>query len=633
MTKEGVARNPTVAGLSAAGYRERTEEERTMVVNRTICALISIIMSVGTMAGFGQTNPTPLVTAPQRSPDFLPLGVYWPGECTFQEYQIPKMRWAKIDAALDGMASNHVNTVWLTHLSSADTAEFSRRAAKRGIYVVASLAELAGEVEWVRKGDNKTLIENTLKSWGDAPKPIAWGLGDEPRGDYKGEMAQYVKAWRQYAPAEPVTCTVMWNDVAAIGQIGFDALCADVYPFFSGGNPNGYGMPPSAAWSQITENVARQPGGRPWMMGQGYQEPWGPYELDEKGNIVYLPGGAPHWVMPTPAEIKWQAWGAFASGAKGMFYFLYRWPLTANPKAEAAKLPAAVKERTNSGSPRALVYDDGRPTVQYTAMGEAYGRIAALAPLLAKLRPAVAPEAWPESGVDQGSMARVFVEPKSGRRYLFVVASYEGTNASVRVPVMLGPHILGLKPVSGGAAIAVETAAPFRRAAIELPPGEGALLECTVDPDNLPQAYADDFATDKFKRDTVNGADARNVMLYPSAAGTWLTAAGGGTSADQAFLIYDLEKLFGPAPAGALRMLLYSGSANPAAYRGAFWSASDDGKTFASLSDNQFDKSIIFTQRYLKVGLSWMGATAPHYGHVSKLNLFQWKKPAVATRD
>lgn len=594
-----------------------------MHLNRSARSILAAVLFFGTPRAVA-AEPAP---APQRAASFIPLGVYWPGEYTFAEYQVPRLRWAKIDAALDDLAAHHVNAIWLTHLSAAESAEFARRAATRGIYLVASLAELAGDVEQVRKGDHQALIESTRKAWSDAPPPIAWGLGDEPRGNYKAEMHAYVGAWRRHAPGEPVTCTVMWNDVAPIGSLAFDALCADVYPFFSAGNPNGYGMAPAAAWTQITENVARQPG-RPWMMGQAYQEPWGPYEIDGTGNIVLLPGGAPHWVMPTPAQVKWQAWAAFASGAKGVFYFLYRWPTAPNSQASPAALPAAVVTRTNTGAPRALVYDDGRATPQYAAMGEAYGKIAALAPVLASLQPVDAPEAWPENRGDQRNLARVLMEPKSGKRHLLVVASYAGDGA-VRVSVILGPHILGLKAVGTGETVTVEADAPFRRAMTTLPPGEGMLFECTVDPDNLPQVYTDDFTTDKFARDAVNGAEA-SVMRYPNAGGIWLTAAGGGTGADQAFLVYDLEELFGQAPAGALRILRYSGSANPPAFRGVFWSASDDGKDFTRLSENEFDRTVVLVERYLKVGLSWTGASTPHYGHLSRLRFCQWKRAVAA---
>ncbi len=249
--------------------------------------------------------------------------MYWAGGFTFQECPFPETRWQKIDAALDDLASHHVNAIWLTHRSSSEAAQFARRAARRGIYLVASLGELAGEVGRIRNGNHEALIRRTLQDWGEAPKPIAWGLGDEPRTPYMREMAAYVEAWRKHAPGEPVTSVVMSRDLAAADKARFDALACDVYPFFSPGNPNAYGGPPPAAWLKNTRRLVEH-SRRPWMMGQAFQEPWGPFELDGQGNIVYLPGGAPHWVMPSPDQVRWQALAAIALGAKGMFYFHYR---------------------------------------------------------------------------------------------------------------------------------------------------------------------------------------------------------------------------------------------------------------------------------------------------------------------
>jgi hypothetical protein len=122
----------------------------------------------GTDAAAGATRAADDAPPGPRSPSFLPRGVYWAGEHTFNDIPDPKARWQRIERALDDLAAHHVNAVWLTHLSAGETAEFARRAARRGIHLVASLGELAGEVPHIRKGDHKALIERTLKAWGDA---------------------------------------------------------------------------------------------------------------------------------------------------------------------------------------------------------------------------------------------------------------------------------------------------------------------------------------------------------------------------------------------------------------------------------------------------------------------------------
>ena len=565
------------------------------------------------------------VAAPaQRRPDFIPLGVYWPGEYAFQDCGNATARWQRVDAALDDLARHHVNAIWLTHLSAAETAEFSRRAASRGLYLVASLGELAGEEPQVRKSDHAALIERTRAAWSNAPAPIAWGLGDEPRSTYMNEIAAYVQAWRTNAPGEAVTSVVMWGDVNAAGRAGFDFLCCDVYPFFSAGNPNGYGAAPFAAWRDIARNVVAR-GRVGWMMGQAYQEPWGPHEADAQGNVVYLPGGAPHWVMPTPEQIRWQAWSAIANGAKGVFYFAYRFPRGGNTNAAPANLPAAVKARTNSNAPRGLVYDDGRPTPQYEAMGEAFAQIAKLAPVLAPLRPAAAREVWSD-GASGSAEVSMLVDPASQKRFLVVVGPYDG-DAKQTLAITLGPHVTGLRNVSTGRALPLALAAPYRAAVVPVRPGEGQVFECAVDPANMPQVYSDDFATDKYKADAMNG-DTTRVKRYETATGGCLSALDGGAAADQAFLVYDLDQRLGPVDPDGARMLIYSGGANPPEYRGAFWSISADGQSFHALSSNQFDRAVIFSERYLKVGLSWRQSGGPAYGHLSGFTVCQWKHAA-----
>ncbi len=564
----------------------------------------------------------PPAAAAPGDPAYLPLGVYWAGEHLHATNGV--IDWPRVEQALDDLAAHHVTAVWLTHRSAAETAEFARRAAPRGIYVVAAIAHLAGEVPHIRRGPHAALIAGTLAAWGNAPGPVAWGLGDEPRAAYMGEMAAYVKAWREHAPGRPITTVVMHGDIEAAGQAGFDALCADIYPFFSAGNPNGYGTAPWLAWVHNLRKL-RENARTAWMMGQGYQEPWGPYELDAGGDIVYLPGGGPHWAMPTPAQVRWQALAALAGGAKGMFYFIYRWPTAASPGAEpAAKLPAAVRERTDSGAPRALVYPDGRPTPQYEAMGEAFGWIRRRAAVLAPLQPVAMPEAWAD-GVADGSVVSLLAHPETGARYLMVVRAAEADGPGV-VRITLGPHIAGLRDATAGLRHPVLAAPPFRGAAVTLDPGRAALLACDVDAANLPAAYADDFTTDRFQEDAVKTQHVRRH-------GSGVLSAAGHETHEQAYVVYDVDRLLPPLPAGGFRMLVYESVSVPPDFRGAFWSASDDGETFDVLSYNEPGRPVLFNRRYLKVGLSWRQSSAAYaYGCLQRFSVIQWGRAAAEAR-
>lgn len=214
----------------------------------------------------------------------LSLGVYWAGEYTFRSAP-PSQRWQEIEKVLNSLANQQVNTIWLTHLSAEDTAEVARRAATKGISIVASIGQLAGEEPEIRHGDRRQLIERALTGWGNAPSPLAWGIGDEPRSAFMGEMAAYVRDWKEVAPRSPVTTVVMPADLDSASSVGFDMLAMDSYPFFGRGDPNGFGEQPIAAWlANVDKLVAKA--STPWVMAQAFQEPWGPFKIESNGNIT-----------------------------------------------------------------------------------------------------------------------------------------------------------------------------------------------------------------------------------------------------------------------------------------------------------------------------------------------------------
>ena len=71
-------------------------------------------------------------------------------------------------------------------------------------------------------------------------------------------------------------------------------------------------------------------------MGQAFQGVEGDYSINANGTVTVAAGSGLEWVMPTPAQMSWQAWAAVAMGAKGIIYFTYaqipQWVATdANP--------------------------------------------------------------------------------------------------------------------------------------------------------------------------------------------------------------------------------------------------------------------------------------------------------------
>jgi hypothetical protein len=436
---------------------------------------------------------------PQRSPQFFPLGVYWAGEFVPRGAD-GKHDYAKIGPLLDSLKAHHCNTIWLTHTGAAEAAEFARHAAKRGIYLVASLGELAGNEHGVRQPAHyRGLPERILKTWGDAPKPIAWGLGDEPRTEYMHQMKGFTEEWAR--SGEPVTTVVMAGELAAAGMLMKQTfLCTDIYPFFTAGNPNGPDtISESAAYVHQAGRRAlawaQRNGIEYWFMGQIFQEPWGNREVDEQGNIVYLPGAAAHFRMPTVAEVHWQNWAALATGARGLIHFIFTFGEQKSLTDPNAKpLPHGVKEKTNSGSPGGMVYHDGRPTPQYTAMGESFGVIAKLTPLLKQIAPveSLAEEqlAFHAKGwIPPGDIVQV-MKSRTPQKYYVIVANGEVDNPEPRaIPVNFPPQVVKVTDLRTGEAVALTdkqelawepVCAPFQQARILLPPGHGTLLELTM---------------------------------------------------------------------------------------------------------------------------------------------------------
>lgn len=503
----------------------------------------------------------------QRRLEFMPLGVYWPGEYTWPN-DPPQQRWTKINLALDGMAARYINAIWVTHLTPADTADIAWHAALRGIYLVASMECFDGNA-W-RSGphsdaDYQHLIETAFAEWGSAPVPIAWGLGDEPSGDHFPDFEQWVNVWNSEYPEEAITTVIVYSDIAAAGACNLTALTTDYYCFAPLNSP--IGRPPSMV------EVARytsQSSARPWIMGQSCQmSGGGPCTLDDDEHLVYLPGSAAIAVMPTPAQMRWQSWMPLAQGAKGIFFYLYNdFAAWCDSNLPPTNLSWIYTNTVDTGEPISLVYSDGSTTPQYDALGETFSEIQALSSVLWKLCPTPAPEAWITLPAGDSPQAGMLLDPTTGQRYLLVVAGYEGTDPKA-VRVTLGPHIIGLTNVLTGASLALTTNRPYRCATVTLTPGAGALFACAVDSGNLPLSYTDDFFTDKFKVDALTQTHvATNTWQY----GRCLSATNASFAPEDASAVYDLDALLGaPLPSHGFRVLAYDGLDSSNDRRGGVW--------------------------------------------------------------
>jgi hypothetical protein len=443
-----------------------------------LASVMGLCMSVQTV--LAQENPVPLGN------ESIATGVYWPGEFTHRDLQIPKLRWQAIEKTLDLLAANHVNTIWLTHVDAKEGAQFARLAQARGIRLIASLGELDKQIGWNRPD----IMAKMLEAWGDAPAPLAWGLGDEPLSSQMERMGQYIKPWKQ--AKHPVATVVMPGDVPACAtQMVPSMFAVDAYAFFSDKNPSGPSDYASSTTyyldSAASARVWARRGGVPefWMMPQIFSEVWGPRDIDKDGNIVYLPGGGPHWRMPTEAEVRWQTWSGLSQGARGIVFFSLFFDAKAAPDAKQPVPPLAfaVTQPINSKLPAGILYLDGRPTPLLGAMGESFARVAKVAPVLATLRYTDEPLAFTSKGWrPAGQVVSNFLDTKGGNYALVVSGDF--VNES-EIAVNIDPRFSKVTDLVNGQSIEVlnteknrwEPKGPFKQIRVKLASGDGTLLK------------------------------------------------------------------------------------------------------------------------------------------------------------
>ena len=582
----------------------------------------------------------------------IPLGVYWAGEHVPAAYgNDPARKWDELDKRFKDLAAHHVNAIWLTHTDVKEGAEFARHAGKYGIRLVASLGpralEVGGQADEAHMRQVRDLI---VGQWGDAPPPFAWGLGDEPdtavMEDVGKANAVFKEALKNTAAPTRTTAVTMPRDVTAAARMAdFDYYTVDIYPFFSANNVNGPGDHAASTWYYVqacerVDRLARAKGKSWWVMPQIYQEPWGPYDLDAKGNIVHLAGGGPHWRMPTEAEVKWQTWASLACGARGVMYFIYSWPGGGNPKAPPIPdtLGFKVPAPTNTMAPRGVVYPDGRPTPQYEAMGQAFGEVRKLAPLLLSLKPAAQAHAWWTGGWPwPGDLLTCWDGPAdpsagTGPGKAFAIIVNGNCERKTTLGFALAKPWTGARDLRSGQRLKVVNDEPFVAVECALEPGEGTVVELlqgeaaaapaeAVPPDPGRRVYTEDFADPaRYQKDA---KAFQNVAIFKDGHNV-LSAANGGLRAAQAWVIYDVYKLVGQAPGDAYRLTYLGSGGAPHSIRGVHWWVSRDGAIWEKFSFNQFGRPVSFRGRYLRAGMMWIQASDFHYGYLQGFTVQNW---------
>ncbi|MFA6240952.1 MAG: hypothetical protein WC655_08490 [Candidatus Hydrogenedentales bacterium] len=152
-----------------------------------------------------------------------------------------------------------------------------------------------------------------------------------------------------------------------------------------------------------------------------FSDIWGPRKYDEKGHLIGLPGSYLHWRAPTLAEMRWQVWESFRSGAKGFVCYTLA-PEAPDPSTATATAPdvewkdVLAKNETDLGS-NALTNPDCSATPQLEELGRVYKRIAPHSALI---------RLWQRSDsqaikAEGNGQAQVFADPDSKGLYAVVL--------------------------------------------------------------------------------------------------------------------------------------------------------------------------------------------------------------------
>ena len=229
---------------------------------------------------------------------------------------------------------------------------------------------------------------------------LAWSITEEielVEWFYQG-VAELTEKMAQWDPNHPM---IMLDNRASSGWLNANmvkpkALCRDVYPFFADGINGPY--QPMGFRSMLTREcrrfreAAQTAGGIFWIMGQ----------CMSLADTMFV-GENFTYRYPTPAEARWQVWTAIQEGAKGSFFYTYRF------------LPPSdmfIHEGMRD--------HDGNETEQYRTLAELGRHLKPLMPVILELdiaKPHQDVIYW-ENGPVSG---QTFVQRRTGRRFLVAV--------------------------------------------------------------------------------------------------------------------------------------------------------------------------------------------------------------------
>jgi hypothetical protein len=385
-------------------------------------------------------------------------------------------------------ANNSFNLVWTTdgpEYVSAEVSEFAAAAQQAGVMVINGSD---GDFYLNSAQNSNAFIASALgilgPLWtGANPKPFAFSIADEPPAADAKQLASYVL--QAQAAGLPVTTVLAPGTPATIlGQVKtLPWVSFDRYPFFA--DPTS-GPTGSSSYSYFlamaTDIGTAYKSGNPqvWAMGQAFQGVEGDYEINADGTVTVDAGSGLEWVMPTPAQVSWQAWAAAAMGAKGVIFFTYsqipQWVATVD-KAPPKNSSWAYKTEHDTGSYPGLVsfpaYTPGPQLLQLQTQTipdiKSVENILLASHTLINSPPNPTPVSF--SGTKLPGDYINYLGAPNGALYVAIVSSPQRTTGSIALSV--NKKVQSLVPM-GNAPALVETK---KGATLTLPAGGGAIYQ------------------------------------------------------------------------------------------------------------------------------------------------------------
>jgi hypothetical protein len=386
-------------------------------------------------------------------------------------------------------ANNSFNLVWTTDGPEAVEAEVSEFAAAAQQFGVLNINGSDGDF-YLNASQNSnsfitSAVENLGALWtGANPTPFAFSIADEPPAADANQLASYVsQAQAAQLPVTvvlaPGTISTILGSVQTLPWVAFDR-----YPFFSDptSGPTG-GSSYSYFLSMAHDIGTAYNSGNPqvWAMGQAFQGVEGKYGINSDGTVTVDAGSGLEWVMPTPAQVSWQAWAAAAMGAKGIIYFTYsqipQWVATGeNPPPSGSSW--AYRKNYNTGSYPGLAsfpgYNPGPQLLQL--QNHTIPDIRSVESILLGTHTLInsPPNPIPVSFAGThlpGDYINFLGTPGGGALYMAIVSSPQRTSGSISLS--LNRNVQSLVPMGNAPAMLVSG----QRATLTLPPGGGAVYQ------------------------------------------------------------------------------------------------------------------------------------------------------------